>query len=101
MSVWLACAAAALVVTVLRVAYVVGNGRLRPPRWFDDVGIVLGPAVTAAVLAPRVFAADGHAAIGPEAVAFTVAAAVAVRTRSMAWTLAVGMPLVWTLRAAW
>ena len=101
MTAWTGTFVAVAVVVSLRAAYVVGNARLRLPRWFDRIGAVLAPVVTAALVAPRVFATTGHPAIGPEAVAFCLATAVAVRTRSVAWTIAIGMPLLWILRAVW
>jgi branched-subunit amino acid transport protein len=99
MSTWIAVGVSTVIVVVLRAAFVVGFGRLHAPRWFDQVGAYVAPAMTAALLAPHVLAPAGRGGSGAEAVAFAVAIPVALRTRSVAWTLAWGMPAVWIVRA--
>lgn len=99
MNAWLAVGVAGAVVVTLRVLFVVGNGHLRVPAWSDRASRFVAPSVTAALLAPRVFAAGGHLALSPDVLAFALAVPVAIRTRSVLWTLAVGMPLVWAARA--
>lgn len=92
-------AVATAVVVVARAAFVVGNERFHLPSSFDRLGPAIAPVVTAALLGPRL-AASGSADGGRlDVVAFVVAAAVAVRTRSLTLTLAVGMVAVWMGRA--
>jgi branched-subunit amino acid transport protein len=98
MSVWIVVAAAGLVSAGLRVAFVAGN-RIPVPRWFDRAAGLVGPAFTAAVVAVWGFAGTGAPTLGPESVAIVVATPVALRTRSLPWTLAVGIVTTAVLRA--
>ena len=98
MSLWIAVAASGLVAAGLRVAFVAGN-RIPVPRWFDRAAGLVGPAFTAAVVATWAFAGNGAPGLGPESVAIVVATPVALRTRSMPWTLAVGIVTTSVLRA--
>jgi branched-subunit amino acid transport protein len=100
MSLWIAVAASGLVSAALRVAFVAGN-RIPVPRWFDRAASLVGPAFTAAVVGAWAFAADGAPALGPESAAVLVALPVALRTRSMLWTLTVGVAATSLLRALW
>jgi branched-subunit amino acid transport protein len=98
MSVWIVVALAGLVSAGLRVAFVAGN-RMPVPRWFDRAAMLVGPAFTAAVVGAWAFASTGTPAVAPESVALVVAAPVALRTRSMGWTLLVGLVTTSVLRA--
>lgn len=102
MSVWIAVLLAGLVSAALRVAFVAGN-RIPVPTWFDDAARLVGPAFTGAVVAMWATGGVGvsAAAVGPESVALVVATPVALRTRSMPWTLAVGIVTTSALRAVW
>jgi len=99
MSLWIAVALSGVVSAALRVVFVAGNRRIPVPQWFDGASRVIAPAFTAAVVAGWAFAPHGHATLGPEAAALVVATPVALRTRSVAWTLAVGLVVTITLRA--
>jgi len=99
MSLWLAVGLSGLVSAALRVMFVAGNRRIPVPQWFDAASRLIAPAFTAAVVAGWAFAPHGHVAIGPEAVALGVATPVALRTRSVPLTLAVGLLTTAALRA--
>ncbi len=101
MNVWLAVIGSTAAVVALRVTFIAGNRWISVPAWIDRASSVLAPAVTAALLAPGVFAPDGVPRVGPDAIALALTVPVALRTRSVPLTLAVGMPLVWILRALW
>jgi branched-subunit amino acid transport protein len=98
MSVWIVVALAGLVSAGLRVAFVAGN-RMPVPRWFDRAATLVGPAFIAAVVGAWAFASTGTPALGPESVALVVATPVALGTRSMGWTLLVGLVTTSVLRA--
>jgi len=99
MSTWIAVGVAAVIVVALRAAFVVPNERFRVPAWFDRAGTYVAPAMTAAMLAPRALDTANGVAPNPETLAFLLALPVALRTRSVGATLALGMPLVWIARA--
>jgi branched-subunit amino acid transport protein len=101
MNVWLSVGGAAIASAAFRMIFLAGSRRIRVPSGIDRLTTVLAPAVTAALLAPRVAAAGGAPTIGPEAIALIVAFPVALRTRSVPATLAVGMPVVWILHTVW
>ena len=101
MSTWIAVAVSTLVVVALRAGSVVGAAHIRLPRWWARVSGAVAPATTAALVAPRVLAPVDGAALAPDLLAFLLAIPVAVRTRSVGWTLAVGMPMLWITRALW
>jgi hypothetical protein len=100
MTLWAAAAASGLLAAALRVAFVAGN-RMVVPRWFDRAAGLVGPAFTAAVVAAWAFTAGGSPTLGVESVGFAVALPVALRTRSMLWTLTVGVAATSLLRALW
>jgi len=99
MSLWLAVALSGLVSAALRVVFVAGNRRIPVPQWFDGASRLIAPSFTAAVVAGWAFAPHGHATLGPEAAALLIATPVALRTRSVPLTLAVGVLATSLLRA--
>jgi branched-subunit amino acid transport protein len=99
MSLWLAVGLSGLVSAGLRIVFVAGNRRIPVPQWFDGASRLIAPAFTAAVVAAWAFAPHGHVTAGPEAAALVVATPVALRTRSVPLTLAVGLAITALLRA--
>lgn len=96
--VWLDVAVAIVVVVTMRVAFVVGPVRGRVPASVDRLGTFIAPAMAAALLVPFVTGPDGTGS-APDLVVCVLVAPVALRTRSVGWTLAVGMPVLWVARA--
>jgi branched-subunit amino acid transport protein len=87
----------ALVTYFTRVTMVAALGREMPPllrRWLRYVP----PAVLAALIAPAVMAPQGTLEIGLSTWAALAGAVAAWRTRSVWWTLVVGMAAFWALR---
>lgn len=85
----------------LRGVFVWLHGRWTVPPAVERGLRYVPPAVLAALVAPEVIAPDGSIAIAPpapELLAATVAALVAWRTRSIAATLAVGLPALWVFQ---
>lgn len=96
---WLAVVLAAVGTYLLRISFIVPSGRVTLP----DVGAralrYVPAAVLAALAVPAVLAPDGRIELGPRLVAALVAVVVAWRTRSVAVTLLVGLPLLWLVRS--
>jgi branched-subunit amino acid transport protein len=87
----------ALATFFTRYAMIAALGREMSPllrRWLRYVP----PAVLAALIAPAALAPAGRIEIGPHAWAVLAGAAVAWRTRSVLWTIFVGMAAFWVLR---
>jgi len=62
-------------------------------RWLRHVPV----AVLSALIAPAALAPSGHVQLGAHAGAALVGALVAWRTRSVLWTIVVGMGMFWLL----
>ena len=74
-------------------------GRTLPTRLEQALGLV-APAVLAGLVAQTLFLDGGELrGFGSWYIAAAAAAVVAWRTRSMGWTLVVGMATVWVLEA--
>jgi branched-subunit amino acid transport protein len=101
MNVWLIVIGSSVAVAVLRITFIAADHWIPASSWVDRASSVLAPALTAALLAPRILAPEGMPQIGPDAVALAFTVPIALRTRSVSLTLATGMPLVWVLRALW
>lgn len=87
---------------LLRVGVVAfAAGRDFPPRVRGVLRLIPAAVLPALVANALVFEDDGIRAFGPWYLAFAVALAVAVRTRSVGWTLSIGMIAVWIASAAW
>jgi branched-subunit amino acid transport protein len=87
----------ALVTYFTRVTMVVALGREMPPllrRWLRYVP----SAVLAALIAPAIMAPQGQLEVGLPTLAALAGAVAAWRTRSVWWTLVVGMAVFWALR---
>ena len=76
-------------------------GRAFPPRVRGVLRLILAAVLPALVANSLVFEDNNFRAFGPWYVAFAVALGVAVRTRSMGWTLSIGMSAVWIATAVW
>lgn len=88
----------ALATYFTRYAMIVAMDRELPPlvrRWLGYIP----PAVLAALVVPTALAPQGQVVIGLRAWAVLAGAAVAWRTRSVLWTIVVGLVVFWFLRA--
>jgi branched-subunit amino acid transport protein len=75
-------------------------GRDFPPRVRGVLRLIPAAVLPALVANALVFEDNGLRAFGPWYLAFGAALAVAVRTRSVGWTLSIGMIAVWVTTAA-
>ena len=83
-----------------RFAFIALFGKVDPPPWLAALLPYVPPAVLAALVASIVASAnDGNEALAARIAAVLVAGLVAVRTRSVFWTLAVGLPSLWLASA--
>ena len=72
------------------------------PQRYEAMLRLIPPAVLTALVADSLALTDsGIRPFGPWWVAAAIAVAVAVKTKSAAWTLASGMVAVWVLTAVW
>lgn len=101
MNVWLIVIGSSVAVAMLRITFIAAGRWIPAVSWVDRASSLLAPALTAALLTPRVLAPEGALQFGPDAVALACTVPIALRTRSVPLTLAAGMPLVWILRALW
>jgi branched-subunit amino acid transport protein len=87
---------------LLRVAVIAfAAGRDFPPRVRGVLRLIPAAVLPALVANALAFDNNGIRHFGPWYVAFTAALAVALRTRSVGWTLSAGMIAVWVATAAW
>lgn len=87
----------------LRASFLLAAGRLATtPEWLRTVFRMIPPAALAALAAPAVLRPDGDwTLLSPRPLAAVVALAVAWATRSIAWTMAVGLAAVIGLEWLW
>ena len=76
-------------------------GRSIPPRLEATLRLIPAAVLPALVAEAVAFDSDGVRPLGPWYAAMALAVAVAVRTRSVGWTLLVGMGSLWGLDAIW
>lgn len=97
MSAWVAVVGAGAVSYLIRVLPVAVLSSRTPPAWLDRVGALAAPVAFAALVGTSIAAsaAGGAGELLPRLVAMTVAAVVALRTRSTAWTVVSGMAVLW------
>jgi len=103
MSDWLVVAAIGVGTYITRLSFVALFGRSGVPGWLAAPIRYIAPAVLAALVAPEVIAPEGALDVtsaNPRFFAGAVAALVAVRTKSVAWTFVAGMGALWLLQAA-
>lgn len=93
---------AALGTYMLRVAVIAfAAGREFPPRVRGVLRLIPAAVLPALVANALVFDNGAVRPMGPWYLAFAVALVVAVRTRSVGWTLSTGMVAVWAASAVW
>lgn len=79
-----------------RFGFIALFGKVEPPPWLAALLPFVPPAVLAALVASIVTGADdGNTILAARLAAVVVAGLVAWRTRSVFWTLAVGLPSLW------
>lgn len=85
-----------------RLSFVAAFARGGVPEWLKPPLRYVAPAVLAAIVAPAVIAPGGSVDVStanPRFLAGVIALAVAIRTKSVAWTILVGMVALWALQA--
>lgn len=101
--IWVMILAMAVITFCLRSGFLLFAERLRLPPWMDH-GLRYVPAAVLAALVAPAFVLPGGMLLyphqNPYLIAGLVAGIVAWRTRSILWTLAVGMPTLWFLQEA-
>lgn len=104
MGAWLIIVAIGLGTYLTRLSFVAVFGRFGVPSWLALPLRYVGPAVLAALVAPAVIApndAIDMSSGNPRFFAAAVAVLVALRTKSVAWTIVAGMGALWLLQAVW
>lgn len=76
-------AGCAAVTFVIKAAGPVALGGRTLPHWFNDVVVLLAPALLAALVATHVLADGRHLEVGASTVGVAASAAVMIRTRSI------------------
>jgi len=102
MDLWLIILGMGLVTYGIRVTPIVLLGRFDLPPLAWRALRYVPPAVLTAIIFPEALMRDGAVALWPlnaRLVAALVAAVVAWRTKSVIWTIAVGMAVFWVLQA--
>ncbi len=85
-----------------RLSFVAIFGRIGVPQWLEAPLRYVAPAVLAAIVAPAVLSPEGFVDVtmdNPRFLAGAVALAVALRTKSVTWTIVYGMAALWTVQA--
>lgn len=85
-----------------RLSFVAAFARRGVPEWMAAPLRYVAPAVLAAIVAPAVVAPDGVIDLttaNPRFFAGAFALFVAIRTKSVAWTIVLGMTSLWLLQA--
>jgi branched-subunit amino acid transport protein len=98
---WVAVVTAGVVSYLIRLLPVAVLSSRPPPDWLGRVGALAAPVAFAALVGASVAASAGGGAVEllPRLVALLVAGVVAHRTRSTAWTVLVGMAVLWACTA--
>jgi branched-subunit amino acid transport protein len=85
-----------------RLSFVAAFARSGVPGWMQAPLRYVAPAVLAAIVAPAVIAPIGAVdvtAANPRFLAGVIALLVAIRTKSVSWTIITGMAALWLLQA--
>jgi branched-subunit amino acid transport protein len=80
---WLLIGACAVVTFVIKAAGPVALGGRVLPAWFDNIVMLLAPALLAALVATHMFADDDRLAVGANTVGVAAAGVVMLRTQSI------------------
>ena len=94
--------AAGLVTFATRLSFIALLGRVEVPPLLTRALRFVPAAVLSAIIFPELVMRDGAADLSlgnPRLLAGTLAALVALKTRSVAWTIGAGMAALWTLQA--
>lgn len=104
MSWWPALVAAGLVTFAIRLSFIALLGRVEVPPLLSRALRFVPAAVLSAIIFPELLVKDGAVWLSPanpRLVAGLLATAVALKTRSVALTIASGMGALWALQALW
>jgi branched-subunit amino acid transport protein len=85
-----------------RLSFVALFGRTGVPAWLEAPLRYVAPAVLAAIVAPAVIAPTGAVDVtlsNPRFLAGVLALLIALRTKSVLWTIGVGMAALWVIQA--
>ena len=100
---WLpALAVAGLVTFAIRLSFIAMLGRVEVPPLLTRALRFVPAAVLSAIIFPELFVHDGAVDVSlgnSRLLAGAVAVLVALKTRSVAWTIAAGMAALWALQA--
>lgn len=96
---WPLIAGCALVTFAIKAAGPVAFGGRRLPLWFNDVVVLLAPALLAALVATNALADGRHLAVGADTVGVAVSGVVMWRTRSIVWCVLSAAVVTAALRA--
>ena len=94
MSLWLMILAAGVITYLIRLSFIIALERLRIPDWFSRGLRYVPPAVLSAIIVPELANWNGVINLSwrnPQVIAGLVAGVVAWRTRSVFFTLLVGL----------
>ena len=102
MSAWVVVVVIGIGTYLMRLSFVAVFGRFGVPVWLESPLRYVAPAVLAALVAPAVLApaeAIDLTTANPRVYAAMIAILVALRTKSVAWTIVAGMTSLWVLQA--
>jgi branched-subunit amino acid transport protein len=92
--------ACGVVTFLLRLSFIALHGRVNMPDWFTQALTFVPVAVLSAIALPEILVREGEAdlsPLNPRLIAGIVAVVVAWRTKSVMWTIVVGMAVMWGL----
>ncbi len=101
MSLWLIILLGGLVTFAIRLSFIQFWGRLNLPDWLQRALRFVPPAVLTAIIFPELLILDGALDLSltnTRLVAGAVAILVGLKTKSITWTILVGMSVLWLLQ---
>ncbi len=102
MNPWVVIAIIGLGTYLIRLSFVAAFGYYGVPAWLESPLRYVAPAVIAAIVLPLLIAPEGRVDVSLDNVrwiAGLVAIGAALKTRSLALTIVVGMAALWILQA--